>query len=466
LVNEHDVTLLTALLAGTALIAGAPNWEPQQEGSAVEIVTRRSLRGEATLVDGFCRVPLGFLTAAGTAGGQQGSYRLAISVMDSEGTVLHESGWSQSVSGETMTIPGASTVEHFALSVLEGRYTLAVSITDSVSGRARRATAKVEGLPSDTRASDLILSSDIRRAEAEGAVLGPGEIQKGALLITASTRPVLTPRRSELFYYVELYPGEDATVELRAMVVAADGSTVTSAAPQEIPVGAAGGVAARSLSLTGLPEGEYRMQVTVRFAEEEVTREAEFTMKGFETEAQIARVVERPASDMFAQLTEARLDSLHGPTVYLQESGERGVYEDLSVVGKQNYLRTFWERRDPTPGTNANEYRDAYYALFAEANRRFRESGAGDIPGWRTDRGRIFLKRGEPEDFLRRPVSGNTLPYEVWKYSRPRLLKYVFLDVTGLGSYQLIYTDDRFEPSRADWQEQLGPQAVEDVLRF
>jgi len=40
------------------------------------------------------------------------------------------------------------------------------------------------------------------------------------------------------------------------------------------------------------------------------------------------------------------------------------------------------------------------------------------------------------------------------------------LDATGLGNYQLIYTNDRFEPSRSNWQELLGPRAVEDVIRF
>ena len=78
----------------------------------------------------------------------------------------------------------------------------------------------------------------------------------------------------------------------------------------------------------------------------------------------------------------------------------------------------------------------------------------------------VVAKYGTPEETLRRPVSEDSPPFEVWKYSRPRQLKYVFLDETGLGNYQLIYTNDRLETSRADWTERLGPRAVEDVLRF
>src|SRR2546425_11076275 len=108
-----------------------------------------------------------------------------------------------------------------------------------------------------------------------------------------------------------------------------------------------------------------------------------------------------------------------------------------------------------------------YTTLFrSEANRRFREGGAAEIPGWRTDRGRIFIKYGPPQEMMQRPQAGNTLPYEVWKYTRNRALKYVFLDQTQFGNYALIWTDDRREPSRPNWQSLLGPEAVLDVERF
>jgi len=458
------VTLLTAVIAIAALVcSGGPVSRAQE---AVDLVVKRFLRGDVTLVEGFCRVPFGFLTVVPAAeGSREAAYRVEIAVRDSTGLVLHESSWSQSVGGEFLNIGGASTVEHFSFSVPEGRYTLDVSVADSASGAVQRASAEVDALPANARVSDLLLSSGIRRASGEGATTGPGEIQKGSLFIAASTSPVITPRQAELFDYVELYPRADVAVELTAAVMQ-DGRVITSAAPEQLSVGATGGVASRSLNLAGLPAGDYELRLTVAFPTGDVERTATFTMTGFETEAQIAQVTSARPSDPFAELTETRLDSLYGPTVYLQDAGERNVYPSLSLDGKRNYMRQFWEKRDPTPGTPANEAMVAYYRLFAEANRRFRESGAGDVPGWRTDRGRIFLKYGVPEETLRRPVSGDTPPYEVWKYSRPRQLKYVFLDETGLGNYQLIYTNDRFEPSRSNWQELLGPEAVEDVLRF
>jgi GWxTD domain-containing protein len=257
------------------------------------------------------------------------------------------------------------------------------------------------------------------------------------------------------------------TVTLTARVLTETGSLITAASPEGLTVGAEGGVAARTLNLTGLPPGSYRLEVTAEHDGAREVREAAFEMAGFETEAAIAAAT-RSADllDPFADLTESRLDSLYAPTAYLQQTDERGVYDGLTVEGKRIYLRRFWERRDPSPGTPDNEFREGYYRLFAEANRRFRESGSGVVLGWRTDRGRVFLKRGEPEEVLRRPSFGQNVPYEVWKYTRPQQLKYLFLDQVGLGQYQLVYTNDRFETSRGDWRELLTAEAIDDVLRF
>jgi GWxTD domain-containing protein len=179
----------------------------------------------------------------------------------------------------------------------------------------------------------------------------------------------------------------------------------------------------------------------------------------------VAAAVGRSA-DVFSQLTEAQLDTLYRPLIYVMEGNERGVYEDLSVEGKRNYLRQFWGRRDPSPATPGNEFQDQFYRLIARANRDYREGGAAEIPGWRTDRGRIFVRYGEPDEVLRRPQSGSTRPYEVWKYTRGRFRKFVFFDETSLGNYALIWTNEQREPSRANWAELLGPEAVEDVQRF
>ncbi len=183
-------------------------------------------------------------------------------------------------------------------------------------------------------------------------------------------------------------------------------------------------------------------------------------------EATAAAALTERTADPFTYFAEHQLDSLQAPLVYLAGHEALGVYQGLSVEGKRNFLRRFWEERDPTPGTAVNELRELFYARIAEANRRYREGGAAAIPGWRTDRGRIFIRYGEPDETLSRPQAGPTNPYEVWKYTRGRPRKFLFLDETRFGHYVLIYTDERREPSRPDWEDILGQEAADDVKRF
>ena len=172
--------------------------------------------------------------------------------------------------------------------------------------------------------------------------------------------------------------------------------------------------------------------------------------------------------DPFLRAIEAELDSMYGPLVYLMRPEQRGVYPSLSVAGKRQFLRRFWAERDPTRGTPRNEAEEAFNKRIAVVNRKFHErgEGGGGVPGWRTDRGRIYLEYGPPDITLSRRGPGRTPPFEVWKYTRGKPRKYCFVDVTRFGNYALVYSTDPREPSRPDWRQLLDDQAYEETLRF
>lgn len=451
---------LSAVLTVGAVSAASAQSDP----GALTVAARRFYRaGVGTTVEAFCRVPFGLLERVQGGAEAFGAYRVTIVVRDSSGLALTEQSWSQHVPAQMLTVPGASSVEQFRFAVPGGRYTMEVAVTDSASGRVARQAVPVEGFAPPPPVSDLLLTSAIRPA-SDSAVEAGGEFSRGGFLITAQTEPVLTPTESRLFYYVELYPGRPVDAVITARVRDRDGRQMIATPPESVSVRAAG-VAASGLDLAGLPPGGYRLELEVRLPDSSVTRSAAFVMAGFETQAAIAAAVGH-ARDVFDGLTEAQLDTLYRPLVYVMEGNERGVYEGLSVEGKRNYLRQFWERRDPSPGTPGNEFQDQFYRLIARANRDYREGGAGEVPGWRTDRGRIYVKYGEPDEVLRRPQSGSTKPYEVWKFTRGRLRKFVFYDETGVGNYVLLWTNEQREPSRSNWEDILGPEAVEDIQRF
>jgi GWxTD domain-containing protein len=447
------------LLAGLpALGAGSARAQPLVMSAA-----RFHSAAAGTTVEASCRVPFGQLERVEGGSGAFAGYRVTVVVRDSSGLALTEESWAQRVPVRMLAIQGAAAVELFSFSVPAGRYAVEFAVTDSASGRVTRASLAVEGFRAPPAASDLLLSTDIKPAP-DSAATQPGEFRRGGFLIAAQPTPVLTPTQPRLFYYLELYPTGTVEGTLRARVRTEEGRDVIATAAQPVTLSGPG-VAANALDLAGLPPGAYRLDVELGLPDSTITRSAPFTMGGFETEAAIEAAMSRSA-DLFGQLTEDQLDTLYRPLVYLMEPGERGVYEGLSVDGKRNYLRQFWARRDPTPDAPGNAFQHQFYGLIARANRDFREGGAAAVPGWRTDRGRIFVVYGEPDEVLRRPQSGATNPYEAWKYTRGRLRKFVFFDETGLGNYVLIWTNEQREPSRPNWAELLGPEGVQDVERF
>ena len=442
-----------------------------QEPGGVQVSVVRFYRSAnaLTLVDAFCRVAVSAVSALSSGGASAGAaYGVSVVVHDSAGTELTSQTWSQTVPRSLLGVSGASLVEHFAFAAPRGAYVIDVAVTDSATGRVSHARAGVSTFAGPPVASDLLLAAGLRVATGSADTLARGgEIRKGDVFVETSGRPVLTPERSQLGYYLELYPERPETAKVAARVRSTTGAEIVATPPQRLPLAAGGGVTRGLLDLGGLPPGAYRLEVTATVAGHELARSAEFGMAGFATEAAIAAAAPaaRPA-DRFASLAESQLDSLYAPLLYLMSEDEQGIYSSLTVDGKRSFLRRFWAKRDPTPGTPRNEEEERFYGGITEANRRFHEGGAAEIPGWRTDRGRIFIRYGSPDEVLSRPQAGSTAPYEVWKYTRTRARKFVFYDVTRFGNYALIWTDERREPSRPNWRELLGPQAVEDVQRF
>jgi len=456
---QKTVLVSLALMAVPAMSA-----RPQ----SLELAAVRFYRtaGAQTLVDAFCQVPFALLDPVTQGASGVAAYRFAVTVHDTAGTELLAQSWVQTVAVRLLGVARGSAVEHFSFAARPGRYTIAVTVTDSATGRVSRQHTDVGAYAGPPSGSDLLLATGMRPAEGADAAPGPGEIRKGGVLLQASGRPVLTPQQARLGYYLELYPQHAETVAVVLRVTTLQGVQVVATPGERIPLGAGGGVTRGMVDLAGLPPGDYRLEVVAAAVggADSVVRAAAFRMAGFETEAAIADAT--PAQDVFGGMAEARLDTLYLPLVYLMTGEEQGSYPSLTLEGKRRWLRLFWAKRDPTAGTPRNEAQEDFYARIAEANRRFREGGSAQIPGWRTDRGRIFIKYGPPDEVLSRPQAGNTRPYEVWKFSRGRALKYVFLDQTLFGNYALIWTDDRREASRPNWQELLGPEAVIEVERF
>ncbi len=134
---------------------------------------------------------------------------------------------------------------------------------------------------------------------------------------------------------------------------------------------------------------------------------------------------------------------------------EKAAFKQLSNDEERDqFIEQFWLRRDPTPDTVENEYKDEYYRRIAYANEHF----SSGVPGWKTDRGRIYIMYGKPDEIESHPTGGTyerpidegggetqTYPWEKWRY---RYLEGIgqeveieFVDQCNCNSY--IMTMDR-----------------------
>lgn len=131
---------------------------------------------------------------------------------------------------------------------------------------------------------------------------------------------------------------------------------------------------------------------------------------------------------------------------------EREVFLRLDSDPRRDlFVREFWNHRDPSPGTVANEYRDQHYERLEYASENF---GRGSPrPGWDTDRGRVWILLGRPRSFNRLPNTSLAVPIEVWFYSvdpasgLPPFFYLIFFKDRGVGSYRL-YSPAMDGPSR------------------
>ncbi len=135
----------------------------------------------------------------------------------------------------------------------------------------------------------------------------------------------------------------------------------------------------------------------------------------------------------FAPTTHQDLDLAIRQLRYIAKEDSIKKYLKASFKNKRRFFKQFWSERDPDPTTEENELMKEYYRRVNFVNANFSTSGVG---GWLTDRGRIFIKFGEPDEIERHPFEAETYPYQIWRYYSVQKV-FLFIDRTGFGDYDL-----------------------------
>ncbi len=182
---------------------------------------------------------------------------------------------------------------------------------------------------------------------------------------------------------------------------------------------------------------------------------------------------------------ESRLDPVseefYSKVRYIITDEEAKIFLELPPEKRPEFIQDFWKRRDPTPETEENEFKEAYFRRIEEANRLFKGGGR---PGWLQDRGRIYILFGPPDERQTNPMGGRPIdayvdpsqmtesrrvatgekPTEIWVYrdlfsslQRPQVVRLVFVDTHGTGDYKLTTNLDEILPGTMGIETEFAP---------
>jgi len=195
---------------------------------------------------------------------------------------------------------------------------------------------------------------------------------------------------------------------------------------------------------------------------------AEKKDKGPNTDAEGRETIAKPLTEKQRKKREEKLRKeletpyrkwLNEDVTYIITDEERTAWKRLSTdEEREQFIEQFWLRRDPTPDTLENEFKEEHYRRIAYANEHY----ASGIPGWKADRGRIYITYGPPDEIESHPSGGSyerpmaegggqtsTYPFEQWRY---RYIEGIgndiiieFVDPTMTGEYRMT-----MDPSEKD----------------
>jgi GWxTD domain-containing protein len=285
-----------------------------------------------------------------------------------------------------------------------GKYRVEMSLTD----RTARVTSQVHSELELTVTSARFELSDLQLLRYTGNEISP------------NPRRDVPADEAGHFARLEIRPGPKKPIALLVKwryvavggdaVVARDTTLVPGLEPLvlEIPV--------PSLEL---PPGRYRLETEVIDPERKGVERRRSGLQVRLTPAWLARNCREAA-----ELVEIAATKEEAKAVRDAEGGECG-----------QVLAVFWQRHDPSPGNPANEFRDEIFSRLEAAASLFVEPFTK--PGWKTDRGRVFVRYGSPDSRVLREGDIGTPPAEIWEYVSPHRT-FVFVDQRGIGEYWLV----------------------------
>ncbi len=331
-------------------------------------------------------------------------------------------------------------IDKFDLIVSPGDYEMKVAIEDKNSDAHGEAVLQfsVGRWPPDLVLSEIELAKSIKDSTS------PNNFVKYGLEVIPNPLRTVYLERDTIYYFFEIYNLEPDTGNyiVTAAVYDANGNLIRSTRPKvkkksRIPFAVETG----GITLGDMEDGEYVLKVEVVDLS---TAERASGSRSFRFVRERIHRGFPPELKEYAYFID-----------YIATPEELKKFKSLKDDrAKEEFLNIFWRKRDPIPLTPQNEFFAEFVERVKYADEHF---SLGKRKGRYTDRGRIYIKYGPPDQIQKVALVSHARDREEWIYftkGRPGM-KFIFVDIEGTGDYELVYSSIEEEPTRPDWKKYI-----------
>lgn len=352
----------------------------------------------------------------------------------------------------------------FGFVIPEGEYSIFVKAYDAKNPElVKTINEKIKIVPfheDKFSVSDIQLASNIKKDNSDPLSL----FYKNTLEVIPNPSMVYSEKSPVAFYYSELYnmvvedPNADFT--LQKLLYNSAGVPVYKN-EKKIKQGAKSIVEYGLLNLVKYPTDSYNFVLSLI---DNGTQQAFVSAKRFYfynpnvvDSSSLKRIDAGLIGSEFAVFSLEECDLMFDQVRYIAIQKEIDQFKTLNTLeGKREFLFNFWKNRDSSPETPLNEFKNEYMRRLEFVNRNFTISVR---KGYKTERGRVYLTYGEPDQRDFYPSEINRKPYEIWFYNDIEGgVSFIFGDVTGFGNYELLHSNKRGEIRDDNWEMRISSQ--------
>ncbi|MBN1633919.1 MAG: GWxTD domain-containing protein [Ignavibacteria bacterium] len=158
----------------------------------------------------------------------------------------------------------------------------------------------------------------------------------------------------------------------------------------------------------------------------------------------------------YVVMGEQQINDEFEKAVYIRTDEETRNFDNLKTLeSKRKFIYEFWKKRDKMPNTIQNEFKIDYFKRINIANQKFRQSFKD---GWKTDRGRIYMIYGEPNDIELYEYQSDIRSHQIWRYELIEggtICVFAETNFDGSGIYELVHSTIRGELRNDNWKSYI-----------